>query len=83
MGHAKAIEVCGGMGSRACELADAAHCLPESKLRRSWDDTFHSSSQIAGSAVQFNSNVSAMPPDRSGQVGRLACQGTADTLLLR
>ena len=38
---------------------------------------------IPGSAVQFNSNVSAMPPSPSRTFETPAHPGTADTLLVR
>ena len=46
-------------------------------------DTLHCNSDVAGSAVQFNRSVSAMPSPASGKSGRFTRQGTADTLLLR
>jgi hypothetical protein len=46
-------------------------------------DTLHCSSDVAGSAVQFNSSVSAMPSHLSRTFATPAHPGTADTLLLR
>lgn len=46
-------------------------------------DSLHSSLGVSGSAVQFNSSVSAMPPHNSRKFARLFLPGTADTLLVR
>ena len=46
-------------------------------------DTFHCNSQVAGSAVQFNSSVSAMPDKHTRTFAAPPHPGTADTLLLR
>jgi hypothetical protein len=46
-------------------------------------DTLHCSSEVAGSAAQFNSSVSAMPPPPSRTFETPVHSGTADTLLLR
>jgi hypothetical protein len=46
-------------------------------------DTFHCSSDVAGSAVQFNSSVSAMPDHPKRTFVRPPHPGTANTLLLR
>ncbi len=48
-------------------------------------DTLHSNHVPASwrSAVQFNSSVSAMPPNAPCNFSALVPQGTADTLLLR
>jgi hypothetical protein len=46
-------------------------------------DTLHCSMSVAGSAAQFNSSVSAMPPPPSRTFETPAHPGTADTLLLR
>jgi hypothetical protein len=46
-------------------------------------DTLHCSSDVGGSAAQFNSSVSAMPPSPSRTFETPAHPGTADTLLLR
>jgi hypothetical protein len=46
-------------------------------------DTFHCSSPVAGSAVQFNSGVSAMPDNPRRTFAPPPHPGTADTPLLR
>jgi hypothetical protein len=46
-------------------------------------DTLHCSSEVAGSAAQFNSSVSAMPPYLSRTSETPVHSGTADILLLR
>ena len=46
-------------------------------------DTLHCSSDVAGSAAQFNRSVSAMPPCLSRTFQTPVHPGTADTLLLR
>jgi hypothetical protein len=46
-------------------------------------DTLHCRQEIAGSAVQFNSSVSAVPPPPSRTFETPVHSGTADTLLLR
>jgi hypothetical protein len=46
-------------------------------------DTLHSSSGVQPEAVQFNSNVSAMPEPDSRLTMTLVPMGTADTLLVR
>jgi hypothetical protein len=52
-------------------------------LSHSHMDTLHCSSDVGGSAAQFNSSVSAMPPSPSGTFDTALHPGTADTLLLR
>jgi len=46
-------------------------------------DSLHCSSKVAGSAAQFNSSVSAMPPPPSRTFETPVHSDTADTLLLR
>jgi len=46
-------------------------------------NTFHCSSDVAGSAAQFNRSVSAMPDNPKRTFVRPPHPGTADTLLLR
>jgi hypothetical protein len=46
-------------------------------------DTLHCRLDVAGSAVQFNSSVSAMPPSPLRTFETPVHPGTADTLLLR
>jgi hypothetical protein len=46
-------------------------------------DTLHCRQEIAGSAVQFNSSVSAMPPKPPRTFEAPLHPGTADTLLVR
>ena len=46
-------------------------------------DTFHCNSHVAGSAVQFNKSVSAMPGHPTRTFATPPHPGTADTLLLR
>ena len=46
-------------------------------------DTLHCSMSAVGSAAQFNSSVSAMPPNLPRPFEVPAHPGTADTLLLR
>jgi len=46
-------------------------------------DTLHCSMSATGSAVQFNSSVSAMPPYLSRTFEAPLHPGTADTLLVR
>ena len=46
-------------------------------------DTLHCSLSVTGSAAQFNSSVSAMPPPPSRTFETPVHSGTADTLLLR
>ncbi len=53
--------------------------LPEALGR----DSFHCSPQGRGSAVQFNSSVSAMPAAASRTFPAPASKGTADTLPVR
>ena len=45
--------------------------------------TLHCSSNVRGSAAQFNGSVSAMPSLPRGKFGAPSGQGTADTLLVR
>ena len=52
-------------------------------LSHSHMDTLHCSSDVGGSAAQFNSSVSAMPPYLSRTFATPVHPGTADTLLLR
>ena len=52
-------------------------------LSHSHMDTLHCSSDVVGSAAQFNSSVSAMPPYLSRTFATPVHPGTADTLLLR
>ena len=52
-------------------------------LSHSHMDTLHCSSDVVGSAAQFNSSVSAMPPPPARTFETPVHPGTADTLLLR
>ena len=52
-------------------------------LRQRHMDTLHCSSEVEGSAAQFNRNVSVMPTPPSRTFETPVHSGTADTLLLR
>ena len=72
-----------GAGFRLCLVAARPTGSSCNLLSHSHMDTLHCSSDVAGSAAQFNCSVSAMPWNRSGTVRSLRGQGMADTLLLR
>ena len=79
-----------------CEEAPASRCrerfcLPTEKggrrlfpmRRKTSMGVLHCNSHVAGSAVQFNSSVSAMPDKHTRTFAAPPHPGTADTLLLR
>ena len=63
--------------------AGSLHASPVRTRGETPVDTFHCSSDVAGSAVQFNSSVSAMPDNPTRTFATPPHPGTADTLLLR
>jgi hypothetical protein len=71
------------------QLAAATNAAAQPQLRPTpafggaASDTLHYSSNVAGSAAQFNCSVSAMPSYPSRTSGKPVHPGTADTLLLR
>ena len=77
-------------GLKAALLCRLAECLPGKAIGSSCNllsqrhmDTLHCSLDVGGSAAQFNSSVSAMPPPPSRTFETPVHSGTADTLLLR
>ena len=62
---------------------DSLHARPVHTRGETPVDTFHCSSDVAGSAAQFNESVSAMPDHPIRTFVRPPHPGTADTLLLR
>ena len=63
--------------------AGSLHASPVRTRGETPDDTFHCNSHVAGSAVQFNSSVSAMPDYPTRTSATPPHPGMADTLLLR
>jgi hypothetical protein len=63
--------------------AGGLHASPVRTRGETPADTFHCNSQVAGSAVQFNSSVSAMPDTPTRTFATPPHPGTADTRLLR
>jgi len=63
-------------------LADSLHASPARTRGETPVDTFHYSSDVAGSAAQFNESVSAMPDHPTRTFVVPPHPGTADTLLL-
>jgi hypothetical protein len=70
-------------GFRLCLAPTRPTGSSRNLLSHSHMDTLHCSSDVGGSAAQFNSSVSAMPPYLSRTSETPAHPGTADTLLLR
>ena len=62
---------------------DSLHAPPVHTRGETSVDTFHCSSDVAGSAAQFNESVSAMPFNPQPRSNPHVPMGTADTLLLR
>jgi hypothetical protein len=75
------------VSARAAEslfrLASSPRTRSDSGLGWCPDDNLRCSADVGGSAAQFNSNVSAMPPYLSQTFAAPARPGTVDTLLLR
>ena len=63
--------------------AGSLHAPPARPRGETPVDTLHCSSPVAGSAVQFNSSVPAMPDHPKRTFATPPHPGTADTLLLR
>jgi hypothetical protein len=72
-----------GRAAREFGLAGGLQAPPVRTRGETLTDTFHCSSRVAGSAVQFNSSVSAMPAHTTRTFATPPHPGTADTLLLR
>jgi len=72
-----------GRAAREFGLAGSLQAPPVRTRGETPADTFHCNSQVAGSAVQFNSSVSAMPAHTTRTFATPPHPGTADTLLLR
>ena len=70
-------------GLRLCLVSARPTGSNRNLLSHSHMDTLHCSSDVGGSAAQFNSSVSAMPPYLSRTSETPVHPGTADTLLLR
>ena len=72
-----------GVGFRLCQVSTGSTGSSRNLLSHRHMDTLHCREDIGGSAVQFNSNVSAMPASHSRTFETPAHPGTADTLLVR
>ncbi len=72
-----------GDGFGLCLVPRSSTGSSRNLLSHSHMDTLHCSSDVAGSAAQFNRSVSAMPPYLSRTFQTPVHPGTADTLLLR
>ena len=70
-------------GFRLCPAPTRPTGSSRNLLSHSHMDTLHCSPDVGGSAAQFNSSVSAMPPSPARTIETPAHLGTADTLLLR
>ena len=70
-------------GFRLCLVSARPTESSRNLLSHSHMDTLHCSSDVGGSAAQFNGSVSAMPPHPARTFETPAHSGTADTLLLR